>query len=193
MRSTRVLGALSHQTDRDFEIVVADDGSGPDTARVIENWTARGYGADQARMATSTRTFAAAKSATAGIRASSGTILHFPRWRLLGAHKFIATTEGSPNPDGSSPAIAFCCLASLTEDVLTGGWRRKPGNLRSSARERMRGQSTGLLPAMKTASRTIPQNPSPRLGWRKNLQLGGRARRSRSRRRFRHSVIADGG
>jgi glycosyltransferase involved in cell wall biosynthesis len=33
-----VLRGLSRQSDRDFEIVVADDGSGPDTARVVERW-----------------------------------------------------------------------------------------------------------------------------------------------------------
>ncbi len=33
-----VLRGLSKQTDRDFEVVVADDGSGPSTARVIGEW-----------------------------------------------------------------------------------------------------------------------------------------------------------
>jgi len=33
-----VLRGVSRQSDRDFEIVVADDGSGPDTARVVERW-----------------------------------------------------------------------------------------------------------------------------------------------------------
>jgi glycosyltransferase involved in cell wall biosynthesis len=36
-----VLRSLSRQTDRNFEIVVADDGSGPATRRVIEEWKAR--------------------------------------------------------------------------------------------------------------------------------------------------------
>lgn len=33
-----VLRSLARQTDRDFEIVVADDGSGPETAKTIERW-----------------------------------------------------------------------------------------------------------------------------------------------------------
>jgi glycosyltransferase involved in cell wall biosynthesis len=33
-----VLRALSRQSDRNFEIVVADDGSGPATARVVQEW-----------------------------------------------------------------------------------------------------------------------------------------------------------
>ena len=33
-----VLRALSRQTDRHFEIIIADDGSGPATGRVIGKW-----------------------------------------------------------------------------------------------------------------------------------------------------------
>jgi len=36
-----VLRALSRQSDRKFEIIVADDGSGPATARVVSEWAAR--------------------------------------------------------------------------------------------------------------------------------------------------------
>lgn len=36
-----VLRSLSRQTDRDFELLVADDGSGTSTARVITDWAAR--------------------------------------------------------------------------------------------------------------------------------------------------------
>ena len=36
-----VLRALSRQTDRDFEVLVADDGSGPATAATVEAWKAR--------------------------------------------------------------------------------------------------------------------------------------------------------
>jgi glycosyltransferase involved in cell wall biosynthesis len=34
-----VLRALGRQTDRDFEVIVADDGSGPATAEVIKRWS----------------------------------------------------------------------------------------------------------------------------------------------------------
>ena len=36
-----VLRALSRQTDRDFEIIVADDGSGPATAGVVRKWAGK--------------------------------------------------------------------------------------------------------------------------------------------------------
>jgi glycosyltransferase involved in cell wall biosynthesis len=36
-----VLRSLSRQTDADFEVVVADDGSGPETASLVDSWKAR--------------------------------------------------------------------------------------------------------------------------------------------------------
>jgi glycosyltransferase involved in cell wall biosynthesis len=36
-----VLSALARQTDRDFEVVIADDGSGPTTAALAERWRER--------------------------------------------------------------------------------------------------------------------------------------------------------
>ena len=36
-----VLRALSRQSDRNFEVIVADDGSGPATARIVREWASR--------------------------------------------------------------------------------------------------------------------------------------------------------
>src|SRR5260370_3198606 len=40
-----VLSALSRQSDRGFEVVIADDGSGPVTSAVVERWRPRLGGA----------------------------------------------------------------------------------------------------------------------------------------------------
>jgi glycosyltransferase involved in cell wall biosynthesis len=37
----RVLRGFTRQTDRDFELIVADDGSGPSTKRVVDSWADR--------------------------------------------------------------------------------------------------------------------------------------------------------
>jgi glycosyltransferase involved in cell wall biosynthesis len=36
-----VLRSLARQTDTGFEVIVADDGSGPETAALVEAWKAR--------------------------------------------------------------------------------------------------------------------------------------------------------
>ena len=36
-----VLRSLSRQSDPDFEVIVGDDGSGPETAALIERWKAK--------------------------------------------------------------------------------------------------------------------------------------------------------
>jgi glycosyltransferase involved in cell wall biosynthesis len=36
-----VLRSLAHQSDADFEVIVADDGSGPSTAKLVDTWKAR--------------------------------------------------------------------------------------------------------------------------------------------------------
>ena len=41
MRSRRSCAALSSRTDRNFEVVVADDGSGPATAALVQRWQPR--------------------------------------------------------------------------------------------------------------------------------------------------------
>ena len=41
MRSTRVCGRCQRRSDRDFEVIVADDGSGVSTAAVVNEWARR--------------------------------------------------------------------------------------------------------------------------------------------------------
>ena len=46
-----VLRSLARQTDRDFEVVVADDGSGPATAALIAQWKEKFGAPPRTRMA----------------------------------------------------------------------------------------------------------------------------------------------
>jgi glycosyltransferase involved in cell wall biosynthesis len=66
-----VLRGLSRQSDRAFEVVIADDGSGPATARLIEEWTAR-LGVALTHVWQEHRGFRAAAVRNRAIRASRG-------------------------------------------------------------------------------------------------------------------------
>jgi glycosyltransferase involved in cell wall biosynthesis len=66
-----VLRSLSLQIDRDFEVVIADDGSGPDTAKLIQDWKAR-LGAPLKHVWHEHRDFRAGEIRNRGILVSAG-------------------------------------------------------------------------------------------------------------------------
>ena len=75
------------QSDRRFEVVVADDGSGPRTAALIERWKPR-LGVPLAHVWHEHRDFRAGEIRNRAIRASRGDYCVFPRRRLRGAARF---------------------------------------------------------------------------------------------------------
>ena len=65
-----VLRSLSLQADRDFEVVIADDGSGPETAALINAWKAR-LGVPLKHVWHEHRDFRAGEIRNRGVRASA--------------------------------------------------------------------------------------------------------------------------
>ncbi len=92
-----VLRSLSRQSDRHFEIVVADDGSGAATARVVRDWTARAPVAVK-HVWHEDRGFRLAEIRNLGIRQSAGRYLVFldgdciTRPSFVAAHRRLAET-----------------------------------------------------------------------------------------------------
>ncbi len=92
-----VLRALSRQTDRHFEIVVADDGSGPATARVVRAWAAK-MTTPVKHVWHEDRGFRLADIRNRGILASAGVYVVFldgdciPRPCFVAAHRRLAET-----------------------------------------------------------------------------------------------------
>ena len=66
-----VLRSLSRQTDCGFEVVVADDGSGPETAKLIQGWRGR-FGAPLKHVWHEHRDFRAGEIRNRGILSSAG-------------------------------------------------------------------------------------------------------------------------
>jgi len=90
-----VLRALSRQSDRDFEVIVADDGSGPSTASLIESWKDR-LGVPLAHVWQEHRGFRAAEIRNRAILASRGVYCIFldgdciPRRHFVASHRALA-------------------------------------------------------------------------------------------------------
>ena len=97
------------QHDRDFEVLVADDGSGPATAALIEQWKPR-LGVPLTHVRHEHRGFRAGEIRNRALLAARGDYRGVPRRRLPGAAGFRRRrTGGWPSPAGSSPATGRCC------------------------------------------------------------------------------------
>jgi glycosyltransferase involved in cell wall biosynthesis len=90
-----VLRGLSRQTDRAFEVIVADDGSPPSTAAVVTDWAAR-IGVSLGHVWHEHREFRAPEISNRAVLASRGDYLVFldgdciPRPTFLAAHRSLA-------------------------------------------------------------------------------------------------------
>ncbi len=85
-----VLRSLSRQDDRQFEVVVADDGSGLETADLIERWRTR-LSAPLAHVWQEHRDFRAAEIRNRAIRASRGDYCVFLDGDCLVRARFVAS------------------------------------------------------------------------------------------------------
>jgi glycosyltransferase involved in cell wall biosynthesis len=83
-----VLRALSRQSDRNFEIVVADDGSGAPTQRVVRDWIARSVPVKHVWH--EDRGFRLAEVRNLGIRASAGRYIVFLDGDCIARRHFVA-------------------------------------------------------------------------------------------------------
>ena len=90
-----VLRSLARQTDADFELVVADDGSGPETAALIERWRGR-IGCAVAHIWQEDRGFRAAEIRNRAVLAARGSYCVFldgdciVRADFVAAHRRLA-------------------------------------------------------------------------------------------------------
>ena len=84
-----VLRSLSRQSDPHFEVIVADDGSGPETGRLVETWQAK-LGRRVAHVWHEDRGFRAAEIRNRAVLASHGNYCIFLDGDCLARSDFIA-------------------------------------------------------------------------------------------------------
>jgi len=150
------LRALAHQSDRNFEIIVADDGSRAETGRAIESWKTRLM---LKHVRHEHRGFRGGEIRNRGIRASAGELCIFLDGDCLAKPDFIATHRRLHEPGWFVTGNRILLSRALTEAVLAQGLTPETWNFGTLMHERLRGGVNRLLPTMR-----LPLGPLRKLG-----------------------------
>jgi glycosyltransferase involved in cell wall biosynthesis len=142
------LRALAHQSDLNFEIVIADDGSGPKTARVIESLASR-LPVPIKHVWQEHRGFRGAEIRNRAISASAGRYCIFLDGDCLARADFVATHRKLAEPGWFVAGNRILLSAKLTEDVLASGVAAETWNFAKFVHERLCGRINRLLPAVR--------------------------------------------
>jgi glycosyltransferase involved in cell wall biosynthesis len=140
--------ALAHQSDRNFEIVVADDGSGPETVHVIEGWVSR-LPVPLRHVWQEHRGFRGAEIRNRGIDASAGRYCIFLDGDCLARPDFVATHRRLAEPGWFVAGNRILLSRKLTEAVLAGSLLAESWELSKLVHERFSGGANRLLPALR--------------------------------------------
>jgi len=160
------LRALAHQSDQSFEIVIADDGSGPPTTQVIDKWALRLPVSIQ-RVWHEHSGFRGAEIRNRGIRRSSGRYCIFLDGDCLAPPDFVAAHRRLAAPGRFVAGNRILLSAKLTKAVLAEGLEVETWDFATLVRQRVRGGVNRLLPAMR-----LPLGPIRKL--RRNDWLGAK-------------------
>ncbi len=142
------LRALARQFDRNFEIVIADDGSRPDTARVIASWKAR-LPVPLKHVWHEHQGFRGGEIRNRGIAASDGEICIFLDGDCLAAADFIAAHRRLHEAGWFVTGNRILLSRELTDAVLARGLEPETWNFSALLRRRLRGGINRLLPTLR--------------------------------------------
>jgi GT2 family glycosyltransferase len=151
------LRGLAHQSDRNFEIVIADDGSRPETAAVVECWTSR-LAMPLKHVRHEHVGFRGAEIRNRGIRASAGGLCIFLDGDCLARTDFVAAHRTLAEPGWFVTGNRILLSRELTDAVLAQGLAPEMWNFAALARARFSGGVNRLLPAF-----SLPLGPLRRL------------------------------
>ena len=142
------LRALAHQSDENFEIVIADDGSRPDTARVVEGWRSR-LPMPLKQVRHEHRGFRGGEIRNRGIRASAGEICIFLDGDCLAGADFIAAHRRLHEPGWFVTGNRILLSRELTDAVLARGVAAEEWSFSALLRQRLTGGINRLLPTLR--------------------------------------------
>ena len=140
-----VLRGLSRQSDRNFEVVIADDGSESSTATLIEQWAAR-LGVPLKHVWQEHRGFRAAEVRNRAIRASGGEYCVFLDGDCIPRAEFIAAHRSLAEPGWFVAGNRILLSRALTERVLRERLEPETWSFAAFVRHRLQGEVNRLMP-----------------------------------------------
>ena len=156
------LRALSRQSDNDFEIVIADDGSRPQTRALIESWRAR-LARPLRHVRHEHRGFRGGEIRNRAILASAGELCIFLDGDCLPRADFIAAHRRLAEPGWFVTGNRILLSRQRTEAVLAQGESAEQWCYPTLTQERFRGGINRLAPTLH-----LPLGPLRKLtarGW----------------------------
>lgn len=142
-----VLRGLGRQTDTGFDVVIADDGSGPDTARIIER-VANATGLAVTHSWQPDQGFRAAESRNRAILRSRGAYCVFLDGDCIPRRDFIARHRTLSEPGWFVTGNRLLLSPSLTERILHHNIDADRWGVTALLRERLAGGINRLAPAL---------------------------------------------
>jgi glycosyltransferase involved in cell wall biosynthesis len=142
------LRALAQQSDRNFEVIVADDGSRPDTAHIVESWKAR-LSLPLRHVRHEHMGFRGGEIRNRGIAASTGEICIFLDGDCLAPADFIAVHRRLSEPGWFVTGNRILLSPELTSTVLARGVEAEKWSLTALLRQRLTGGINRLLPTLR--------------------------------------------
>jgi glycosyltransferase involved in cell wall biosynthesis len=162
-----VLSALSGQTDREFEVVVADDGSRPTTAALIERWKGR-LGVPLSHAWQADRGFRAAEIRNRALLAARGDYCIFLDGDCIARADFVATHRRLAERGWFVTGNRVLLSRELTAAVLREGVLPQTWNLAQWINRRAQGGVNRLAAVLR-----LPLGPLRKL--RPGQWLGARS------------------
>jgi glycosyltransferase involved in cell wall biosynthesis len=142
------LRALSRQSDRNFEVVIADDGSRPETAALIESWRAR-LPVPLKHVRHEHQGFRGGEIRNRGIIASDGDLCIFLDGDCLASADFVAAHRRLAEAGWFVTGNRILLSRELTETVLAEGVAAEQWNLTALLRRRLHGGVNRLVPTLR--------------------------------------------
>jgi len=158
-----VLRSLSRQTDKRFEVVVADDGSRPATAHSVETWMSRLH-VPLRHVWQEDRGFRAAEARNRAIRASAGGYCIFLDGDCIARPDFVAAHRGLAEAGYFVTGNRVLLSRPLSERVLADGLEAESWGFNHLLAQWWRGDVNRVAPLV-----GLPLGPLRKLGGRRWL------------------------